>query len=63
MTAHLQEEVAVAESRRHDAEQAAAAAVQMASDLRQQLRKVEKQVADKVSKQDGVALPGKVGQR
>ncbi|KAL4447229.1 hypothetical protein ABPG77_007262 [Micractinium sp. CCAP 211/92] len=47
VVAQLQEEVAVAESRRHEAEQEAAALQQTAADLRQQLLKVERQVAAK----------------
>ncbi|KAL4443677.1 hypothetical protein ABPG75_011414 [Micractinium tetrahymenae] len=47
VVAQLQEEVAVAESRRHEAEQEAAAAQQTAADLRQQLLKVQRQVAAK----------------
>lgn len=47
--AALQEEVALAESRRHAAEQEAAAQAQMASDLSRQLQKVQAQVAAKVT--------------
>lgn len=45
--AQLQEEVALAESRRHDAEVAAQQAQQTAADLRRQLDKVQRQVAAK----------------
>lgn len=48
VVAQLQEEVAVAESRRHEAEQEATGLQQTAADLRQQLLKVERQVAAKV---------------
>ena len=49
VVAQLQEEVAVAESRRHAAESEAQQAQQMAADLRQQLAKVQTLVAAKVS--------------
>jgi hypothetical protein len=49
VVAQLQEEVSVAESRRHAAELEAQQAQQTAADLRQQLSKVQKLVAAKVS--------------
>jgi hypothetical protein len=49
VVAQLQEEVAVAESRRHAAESEAQQAQQTAADLRQQLAKVQTLVAAKVS--------------